>query len=206
MLEENSDYDFDEELFSDEVAEESDSNSDSNDIEKSNDGFAESEFEEFAEYLKAIEEFNSHRIDFAKREYDSSKASIFLDHELVDIEAVKSEVKSFIQYRRESLDKIRQYSQGSAKAWQIQMDIGKKGGALRRKLSLLSVGLTMGDIVDVADDYNHLIDDSININGRSLRKKLMQLNPGNRERFLRQMVENGKIDEDEYNRIKVELL
>ena len=171
--------------FFDDEDEESNSITINEDSEECNEEYSEFEYGEFAEDLKAIEEFNSHRIDFANREYDSSKASVFLEYELVDIEAVKSEIKAFLHARKEYIDRLQEYPPGSAKAWQVQADLNRKESALRHKLSLQSVGLTMDDIVDVADDYNHLIEDSYNENGRSLRKelkkKLKSLPPKDRE-------------------------
>jgi hypothetical protein len=173
------------------------------------DGYG-AEFGEFADDIRAIEEFNSRQIDFAKREMDSARAQIFLEETLMDVEDVKSKVRKYLQTRQEVESKAHQYQTGSTRSWVLQDEIAKRGHALKHKLSLLSVGLDSNALGEVVDDYFHNIEDAYDGESRSLRKELREkmlfLSRSEREYLLREMLEQGRIDQNQYFYLRSEFL
>jgi hypothetical protein len=168
------------------------------------------DYEEFADRIKEVEDFNRYNIEYAEKEIDKTKASVFLDHVLVDIDEVKQELRNFIEARRKYHNEFGYSNLNSAEAWQRDQYYFKKAESLRNKLTLLAAGLTSSDLAEVADDNLHLVDDSLNEDGHQLRKELksrMQgLNRYQREEILKKMLDDDHIDEEQFNMLRIEFL
>jgi len=168
------------------------------------------EFEDFAPFVKGIDDFEPRTREFLNSSYDEAEASVRLEKALVNTEKIKAEVRTYLCERRETIDKIKRGDPNSAKVWQMQHQLQQKGLALRFKCSLLAEGLTMDAIYNTADDANHIVEDSLSPDDgkqrKSNRDKMKKLTPSERQKVLERWWNENEHDDDEYDALAREYL
>ena len=198
--------DFDNIYYDDEYENEEDEDEQEEESEEEDDF----DYEEFTDRIREIEDFNRYNLNYARKELDDTRANIFLDKVLVDVGEVKKEVRDFIEDRRKYVNDIGQSNLNSAESWQKESSYREKAEKLRNKMTLLAAGLTSNDLAHVADDNLHILEDAIDEDGRELRKELISrmngLSRHQRDEFLRKLLDDGRIDEEQYNMLRIEFL
>ena len=172
----------------------------SQDEDQEDDGpYREDEYGEYAELLNAIREW---RARISKYGGDPSEG------EQISMAMIEKEVAEVLQDREKLVEELKELPENAASTWQKKQRQMDRESSLRRRLSLLSVGLTSAMIGDVADDANHLIDDTFDEGTRSLRKTLraqmQQLSRQDRAMLLGRMLRDGRITQDQYSYLRTE--
>lgn len=198
---------------SDEFSESSSDESEGYDTEESNNDTVDKpddELEDFEDAVNELEELDEFYQRWGNDNLGESSAEMFMEYNRIDIKAVKERVREFLRYRRLEYERIRQMPPDKASTWMLADQVHQKELALRHSLSLLAAGLSGADIGETMDDFAHLQVDAVDDDGRELRKELKEkmrlLSRDEREEFLLQMFESGGIDENQYTRLRGELI
>ena len=167
-----------------------------------------SQFEDFADDIRMLEEYNEQNARYAMRELDDARAKIFLERVKVDLEAVKTEILKFLEYRRQQYDRLDKMPSEKASTWILEKEVHQRGLALHQRISLQIAGVN-GDLLSgITDDYAHIQEDALDPDGRELRKELKEqmklLRRDEREELLAQMLQNKTIDDTQYHYLRNE--
>jgi len=173
----------------------------------------------FGEFLEGIQDYNEGLLNYiqearARGEITDTEADILWDHESVDLEGMKVETTKFEEMLNAKAERIlARRESGELSDFQTGVklaDLAEKKQKFERKLSFLSVGLSMEDIIDTADDASHIIEDTYDPEGRQKRKQLKKLlqsvPPEDRKVLIDNLLENGEIDEAQYSYLCTEFL
>lgn len=120
----------------------------------------------------------------------------------LDMTALEEKAGEVLRSRKETNAARQELPAESATSWLLERRQTEKERKLHWEFALSSVGLTNEMLFGVADDYDHLVQDSLDDNGRALREELrsrmQHLNRGERRALLRGLLESERIDEGQY--------
>jgi len=168
------------------------------------------ELEDFADDVREVIEQNQKNIDYAKRELNSVEKSIFLERELINIENVIKEVKTMLDKRHTNEETLSQMNPGSATAWALEDKQQKREMALKQRMTLRLAGIDYDSLSDLTDDASNVLEDSYDDKYRQLRKEIKSslkgLSYSEREETIKRLLEDGRIDQNQYNYLISEFL
>jgi len=166
------------------------------------------ELEDFADPVREIIEHNQRQIRFADHELSEVEKSAFWEKNIIDVKNVINRVKELLERRQDILERLSEMNPGSAKAWALEDEQRNRELKLKQQLTLAQAGIEGNTLYDTVDEASHLIVDSYDSDNRELRKSikddLKNMSYRGRERMIEQLLEDGRIDQSQYNYLKSE--
>lgn len=168
------------------------------------------ELEDFADDVKEIIEHNQKQVEFSIRELNQVERSSFLENNLIDVNNVVDKVKNVLEKRHNIEERLSNMNPGSAQAWALEDEQRNRELRLKQQMTLAQAGLEGSSLSEIADDASHLKEDAYDSDSRELRKEIKEkfkdLNYSERKQLIEQLLEDGRIDQSQYNYLISEFL
>jgi len=161
----------------------------------------------FKEGLTELDDKNKKSQERIRKKYGCGKIDEFeaismWNRESIDMDEIIDETSKVEQWLNKEAEKFltdRDNDELSEFGLEMKADkLRKVKFNFERKLRFKSVGLSMEDIIDVADDAGHLIEDTYDPESRQVRKAVKKVPRSDRKEMIDNLFENGDIDEKQY--------